>query len=101
MAQIKSEKKDIISNEKNRLRNVSYKSALRTAIKKVEQDAARKDLAKAEADLKIALGFIDRSKGLGIQKENTVNRQKARAYAVVNKLKAELAAADKTEAKAK
>lgn len=98
MAQIKSEKKDILTNEKNNQRNAAYKSRVRTAIKKVESDVEKKDAEKAEADLKIALGLIDRSLGLGIQKQNTVNRQKAHVYAAYNKLKAAPKAEEKPAA---
>jgi len=86
MANIKSSQKDIIKSEINRQRNVSYKSKLRTAIKKVEKDVEAGDLAKAKEDLKVAVSIIDRSYSLHIQKKNTVNRQKRHVANVVNEL---------------
>ena len=48
MANIKSQIKRIVTNEKARVRNSSAKSAMRTAIKKVKLAVEAKDLAKAE-----------------------------------------------------
>ena len=44
MANIKSQVKRIKTNEKARSRNASYKSAMRTAIKKVEAACKAKDV---------------------------------------------------------
>lgn len=97
MANIKSSQKDVVKAEKNRQRNAAYRSRVRTAIKKVAADCAKKDLTKAEADLKEAVSVIDRSYSLGIQKQNTTNRQKTRVYRMVNELKASLASASAAE----
>lgn len=102
MANIKSAQKDIIKSKSNALRNKSYKSMLRTAIKRVQQDVEAKNLEAAEKDLKVAISIIDRSRSLHIQKLNTTNRQKARVHRMVNGLKADAAKpAEKTEAEAK
>ncbi len=97
MANTKSAQKEIITSRKAHLRNASYKSQVRTAIKRVTKDCEKKDLAKAEADLRLALSVIDRSYSLHIQKLNTVNRQKGRVYRMVNALRAELDASAKAE----
>ena len=56
MANIKSEQKDILTNEKNRLRNKSYKSQVRTAMKKVRVDVEKKvERATLDADFQHAL----------------------------------------------
>ncbi len=91
MANTKSAQRDIITSRKAHLRNAAFKSQVRTAIKRVALDVEKKDLAKAEADLKLACSVIDRSYSLGIQKKNTIGRQKARVYADVNGLRAALA----------
>ena len=72
MANIKSEQKDILTNEKNRLRNKSYKSQVRTAMKKVRVDVEKKvERATLDADFQHAISLIDRSVRMGIQKPNT------------------------------
>ena len=47
MANIKSQKKRILTNEKARLRNKSVKSSLKTAIRKFREAAAAGDAEKA------------------------------------------------------
>ena len=59
MAQIKSQMKRIITNEKARQRNVSIRSEVRTASKKVRVAVEAKDLAAAEQALKVAVKLID------------------------------------------
>ena len=54
MAQIKSQKKRILTNEKARVRNAAAISALRTATKKVHKAVEAKDLPLAEANLAAA-----------------------------------------------
>lgn len=92
MANHKSSEKDVITSRKAALRNRSYKSQVRTAIKRVSRDVEKKDLAKAEADLKLAVSIIDRTRAKHVQALNTTNRQKGRVYDMVNKLRAEVGA---------
>lgn len=85
MANIKSEQKDILTNEKNRLRNKSYKSQVRTAMKKVRVDVEKKvERATLDADFQHAISLIDRSVRMGIQKPNTGNRQKGQMWKIYN-----------------
>ncbi len=86
MANIKSQKKRIITNEKARIRNVHYKSKLRTAIKNVRLDVEKKNKDAATKDLKIAISLIDRSVAKGIQHKKTAARQKAEIQHLVNSL---------------
>ena len=86
MANIKSQKKRIITNEKARIRNVHYKSKLRTAIKNVRLDVEKKNKDAATKDLKIAISLIDRSVVKGIQHKKTAARQKAEIQHLVNSL---------------
>ena len=83
MANIKSEQKDILTNEKNR--NKSYKSQVRTAMKKVRVDVEKKvERATLDADFQHAISLIDRSVRMGIQKPNTGNRQKGQMWKLYN-----------------
>ena len=86
MANIKSQKKRILTNEKARVRNVHCKSKLRTAIKVVKADVEKKDKEAAQKDLKLAVSLIDRSVANGIQHKKTAARQKAEIQHLVNSL---------------
>ena len=86
MANIKSQIKRVGTNEKARLANSSYKSAMRTAIKKVEAAAKANNKEEAVKLLSNALSYIDASVSKGIQHKNTAARQKAHLQALVNSL---------------
>ncbi len=87
MANIKSQIKRNRTNEKARQRNVSAKSAVRTAMKKVRVAVEAKDVAKAEEALKVAFRLIDKTVGDGIQHKNTAARQKGELQRLVNSIK--------------
>ena len=87
MANIKSQIKRNRTNEKARQRNVSAKSACRTAAKKVRLAVEAKDLAKAEEALNAAFRLIDKTVSDGIQHENTAARQKGELQRLVNSIK--------------
>ena len=87
MANIKSQIKRNRTNEKARQRNVSAKSAVRTAAKKVRLAFEAKDLAKAEEALNAAFRLIDKTVSDGIQHENTAARQKGELQRLVNSIK--------------
>ncbi|MDQ0708679.1 MULTISPECIES: 30S ribosomal protein S20 [Arthrobacter] len=78
MANIKSQKKRILTNEKARQRNVAVKSELKTLIKTVNEavEAGNKDAA--ESAVKAASRKLDKavSKGV-IHKNNAANRKSA------------------------
>lgn len=86
MANIKSQKKRILTNEKARVRNVNYKSRVRTAIKAVRVAIEKKDKALAQTKLNVAISLIDRSVAKGIQHSKTAARQKAELQKLVNSL---------------
>lgn len=88
MAQIKSQKKRIITNEKARKANSAYKSSMRTAIKKVRVAVENKDTANVQSLLNNAISLIDKSVSKGVQKENTAIRQKVSLCKLVDTLKA-------------
>lgn len=86
MANIKSQVKRIRTNEKARKRNASYKSSMRTAIKKVQKAVEAKDVELAKSLLPLAISKIDRSVSKGIQHKNTAARQKSHLMTLVNSL---------------
>ena len=54
MANIKSQKKRILTNEKRRLRNKAVKSELKTYVRKTREAVAAGDVETAEAALRVA-----------------------------------------------
>ncbi len=86
MANIKSQKKRIKTNEKARQRNVAYKSKMRTAMKKVRLACQANDKAKAIELNKVAFSIIDRAVTKGIVPKKTAARQKSNLQNLINKL---------------
>lgn len=78
MANIQSQTKRILTNQKAEDHNFAYKASMRTAMKKVKTMLAKKDLPGATAALATANKFIDKSVSHGIQKSQTAARQKSR-----------------------
>ena len=87
MANIKSQIKRIGTNEKAHQRNISAKSAIRTAVKKVKTAVEAKDVKAAEELLNKAFTLIDKSVSDGIQHKNTAARQKSELSNLVNSIK--------------
>lgn len=86
MANIKSQKKRILTNEKSRIRNISYKSKVKTAIKKVKVEVANKNKEKALLELKNTISLLDRAVVKGILHKKTVARKKSDLQQLVNSL---------------
>lgn len=79
MPQIKSAKKRVHVAERNRQRNIAYKSAIRTAVKKVLNAVQNnEDAAQVQEQLKEAFSLIDRAVLKGILHKNTAARYKSR-----------------------
>ena len=78
MANIKSQKKRILTNEKARQRNAAVKSELKTVIRSVNEDVAKADKDAAGAALATASRKLDKavSKGV-IHKNQAANRKSA------------------------
>ncbi|GAA1353738.1 30S ribosomal protein S20 [Arthrobacter koreensis] len=78
MANIKSQKKRILTNEKARQRNNSVKSELKTLIRNVDNAVTAADKEAAQAALQAATRKLDKavSKGV-IHKNNAANRKSA------------------------
>jgi len=84
MAQHKSTKKRIVLSKKQNLRNNKYRSAYKTAIKRVLQSES-KDTAQGE--FKKAESVIDKISGKGIIPQNRAARKKSQLAGHVNSLK--------------
>jgi small subunit ribosomal protein S20 len=80
MANIKSQKKRILTNEKSRLANKAFKSQVKTAIKKAL--LAKKEAAKdKDVLINTAVSLVDKSVTKGIFKANKAAREKSRLMA--------------------
>jgi len=86
MANIKSQMKRNLTNEKRRLANSSFKSSLKTALKNVETAVTKNDKATATEALTFAYMKLDKSISKGIHHKNYVARQKSRLTLKVNSL---------------
>lgn len=87
MANIKSQIKRNITNEKRREANSSFKSSLKTAIKNVEVAALANKKDEAIAALNVAFKKLDKSISKGVHHKNYVANQKSRLSVKVNAIK--------------
>lgn len=78
MAHTKSSKKRIEIGERNRLRNQSIKSKVKTFAKKVLVAVEQKDVDAAKVALSNAFSQLDRAVIKGVYKKNTASRTKSR-----------------------
>lgn len=88
MANIKSAKKRARQSEQRRLRNISARSMVRTALKKVVKAIEAKDKAAAVAAFTAAQPVMDRYAARGLIHKNKAARHKARLTARIKALKA-------------
>ena len=84
MANIRSSKKDLKRNAKNREKNQSVKSALKTHIKKVRAAGKAGDSDKAKEALVAAVSALDKAVQRGIVHKNQAARRKSRAAKAAN-----------------
>ena len=84
MANIKSAKKRILVNQTKYERNKSVKSAVKTAVKKVEAAVAANDKAAANEALTAATQAIEMAGSKGIFHKNNVARKVSRLTKLVN-----------------
>jgi small subunit ribosomal protein S20 len=77
VANIKSQKKRILTNEKARLRNKSVKSALRTSIRKFDEAAAAGDTEKAQELARAATRALDKAASKGVIHANQAANRKS------------------------
>ena len=77
MANIKSQKKRIITNEKSRQYNMAITSRIKTEIKKAEDAIAAKDSAKIAETLASAISEIDKAASKGVLHRKSAARRKS------------------------
>ena len=83
MANIKSQKKRILTNEKAHKRNVAVKSQLKNTIRATREAIAAGDKEAAQAALAVASQKLDKAAGRGvIHKNQAANRKSALALAI-------------------
>ena len=88
MANIKSAKKRVLVAEKNRLRNVAWKSSIKTAVKKVLELANGEDKNALNNALSKVYQLCDKAVVKGILHKNTAARKKSRLTLAVKKMSA-------------
>lgn len=86
LANIKSAKKRILVNQTKAARNKAIKSAVKTAIKKVDTAVANNDAAAANAALTDAISAIDKAQTKGVYHKNNASRKVARISKAVNSI---------------
>lgn len=86
MANIKQQIKRNLTNEKRRILNASYKSSVRTAIKRVETAVKENNLEEAKLALNAVNSKLDKGQAKGVFHKNFVSRNKANLAALVNTL---------------
>ena len=80
MANIKSQKKRILTNEKRRVRNRDARTALKTYIKRFNAALASGDGDQAEAEFRIASRALDKAVSKGfIHRNNAANKKSSMA----------------------
>ena len=101
MANIKSQKKRIITNEKRRMRNRAVKSELKTATRRVKDAVAAGDGAAAYAAALAACRLMDKAATKGVIHKNQAANRKSGIMNLANTVVTDAARADyvKTEPK--
>jgi len=85
MANIKSQKKRVITNEKSRQRNVAVRSQLKTSLKKAQAAIDSKNAEEINAVLPSTLGDIDKAAKKGILHKSNASRKKSGLQIQANK----------------
>ncbi len=101
MANIKSQKKRNITNEKARLRNRAVKSELKTAIRRVREAVAEGNGKEAYATAQVACRLLDKAASKGVIHKNQAANRKSGIMALANTVvtDADIAAYVKAEPK--
>jgi small subunit ribosomal protein S20 len=87
MANIESQKKRIITNEKARVSNVNVKSEVKTAVKAFNAAVTSGNKEEAVKLANVAFKLIDESVSKSVQHEKTAARQKSHIQLKLNSLK--------------
>jgi len=86
LANIKSQKKRILTNAKAAAKNKSVRSSIKTAIKKVNEAVASGDKAAATAAMQAASRELDRAASKGVIHKNQAANRKSGIASAVDKL---------------
>lgn len=86
MANIKSQKKRILTNAKATERNKSIRSLVKTSVKKVQEAITAGDKAAATAALQIANRELDRAASKGVFHKNQAANRKSGLSTTVSKM---------------
>lgn len=86
MANIKSAKKRILTAERNRIKNVAFKTSIKTALKKVLELATSKDKEALNAAISRAYQLCDKAVSKGVLHKNTAARKKSRLVLAVKRI---------------
>ena len=87
MANIKSQKKRIVTAEKARMRNKAVRSELKTAVKRVRAAVEANDAELAQAEANKAGKPLDKAASKGIIHKNQAAQRKSGVQKLVNKIK--------------
>lgn len=87
MANIKSQKKRILTAEKARVRNKAVRSELKTAVKKVRTSVGEGDVEHAQQYANQANRLLDKAASKGIIHRNQAAERKSGVQGLVNSLK--------------
>lgn len=88
MANIKSAKKRVLTSEKDRIRNVAFKTTIKSSVKKVLELAATEDKDALNVALSKVYQLCDKAVSKGILHKNTASRKKSRLTIAINKISA-------------
>ena len=86
MANIKSAKKRVLIAEANRVRNVAFKTSIKTAVKKALALATGEDKDALNSAVSKVYQLCDKAVSKGILHKNTAARKKSRLVLAVKKL---------------
>ncbi|AIC91955.1 MULTISPECIES: 30S ribosomal protein S20 [Bifidobacterium] len=86
MANIKSQKKRVITNEKAHLRNKEVKSAIKTSVRSVRKAVDAGDKEAAQAAYQVAARRLDKAAGKGVIHRNQAANRKSGLATAINAL---------------
>ena len=86
MANIKQQKKRVITNEKRHQRNVAVKSMLKTEVRKGREAIAQGDKKAAQEQFAVASKALDKAAGRGFIHKNQAAERKSKLAHAINKL---------------
>ena len=87
MANIKSQKKRIITAERARMRNKAVRSELKTAVKRVRAAVEANDAELAQAEANKAGKLLDKAASKGVIHKNQAAQRKSGVQKLVNTIK--------------